>query len=420
MNILLINSPVVWVGVKRPIFPLGLAYIGTFLENHGCKVRLIDLNIYANHLQELQNLLQKNRFDFVGVSMRSILCYNTPQIYQWNNIIKTVKSLSPHSKIVCGGAAFSLLPREIMNSIEEIDMGVIGRGEAAFLELIEKPPYQVKGIVFRENKDIHFTPRREEIDLEDLPIPKRDWFNLDLSKYDMLNLLTRVGCPFKCRYCQHKYLEGVKMRCRNLSSVHKEIEHLHSLGIRKFFFVDSVFNYPVEYSLNIIDILKQYDLEWTAYFRPDLLDKDYIEKIVESKCKTVIVSAESGSQNMHNYLNTGISVNAILNVLRFSSALAKDKTTVHFSFMIGMPKEKIIDIFKTFILMVKILFNGCSIGLRPFICSCQSEIGREELSKRCKKNVFVRKHALYRKILYPIYWFLILYDFIVERKLKAR
>ncbi len=419
MNILLINSPIIWVGKKRPIFPLGLASIGTFLENYGHNVRLIDLNSCVNHLQELQKLLQKNRFDFIGVSIRSIFFRNTPQTHQLISVVKKVKFISPDSKIICGGAAFSLASREIMDSIEEVDAGVIGRGEKALLELIQKPPHEVKGIVFRNGKDIHFTPPREEINLEDLPIPKRNWPDLDLSQYDTLNLQTRQGCPFECRYCQFKYFEGAKMRYRNLSSVHKEIDYLSSFK-RKIFFVDNIFNYPVVYSLEIINILKKYNLEWGGYFRANLLNKAYIEELSKAGCKTIIISAESGSQSIHNYLNTGISVNEILNLLPYCSSLARDKITVQFGFMIGMPKEKIIDVVRTFILIIKILFKRCSIGLALFVYSPQSEIGREELCKRDKVSVFSRTSFLHKKIFYPLYWLFVLFDFIVVQKLKIR
>ncbi len=81
MNILLLNAPTVWAGVKRPIFPLGLAYVGTSVCNHGHNARLIDLNICSNHLQKLKVLLQENKFDFIGISMRVIFIYQTPQIY---------------------------------------------------------------------------------------------------------------------------------------------------------------------------------------------------------------------------------------------------------------------------------------------------------------------------------------------------
>lgn len=200
MNILLLNCPVVWAGIKRPIFPLGLAYIGTFLENHGHSVKLIDLNIYPHHAQKLKEVLRENRFEYIGISLRNSFFRGLPQIYQWKNIIGMVKSLSPHSKIIVGGPAVSLLSWKIMNCIEEIDIGIIGRGEEAFLELTNKPPSEVKGIIYRDQKGLHSMPFRQEMNIDDLPIPKRDWFGLDLSQYDMLNLQTRRGCSFKCKY----------------------------------------------------------------------------------------------------------------------------------------------------------------------------------------------------------------------------
>ncbi len=406
MNILLLNSPNVWAGVKRPIFPLGLAYVGTFLRNYGHNVRLIDLNICTNHSHKLKDLLQKNSFGFIGISMRTAFFYQTPQIYQWRSVINSIKSFSPNSKIICGGAAFSLVPEKIMNSMEEIGIGVIGRGEEAFSELINKSPQEVKGIVYRDGKGIHFTPPREEVDLESLPIPKRDWPDLDLFQYDTLNLQTRRGCLFKCRHCLNKYFEGENVRYRSISSVHKEIGYLNSLGIKKIFFADNVFNYPLEYSLEIIDILKKYDLEWGAFFRVNLLNKDYVKALLESKCKIVSISAESGSQAVHNYLNTEISVDSILNILDICSPLIRNKVAVIFTFMVGIPKEKLTDLFMTFMLIIRIFLKKCFVHISP----CMH--GLKDV-----KNVSLKSPPVNKKIAYPIYWVLVLFDFIRRYKL---
>lgn len=405
MDLLLLNSPNVWAGVKRPIFPLGLAYIGTFLRNYGHNVRLIDLNICSGHSQKFKDLLQKNSFKFIGISIRTAFYYQTPQIYQWRNVINTIKSFSPDSKIICGGGAFSLLPQQIMDSIKEIDMGVIGRGEEAFLELINKSPQEVKGIIYRNGKGIHFTPPREEVDLDSLPIPKRDWPDLDLSQYDALNMQTRRGCPFKCRHCANKYFEGEKVKCRSISSVHKEIGYLSSLGIKKFFFTDNVFNYPLEYSLEIIDILKKYDLEWGAFFRVNLLNKCYAKALLESKCKIVMIGAESGSQEMHNYLDTGILTGNILNVLDICHSLARNKVVVIFSFMVGLPKERLTDVFMTFMLIIRIFLKKCFVHISPCMHGLKDA-----------KNVSLKSPPVNKKVAYPFYWALVLFDFIKKSK----
>jgi len=377
MNILLVQPPIIWAGVKRPVFPLGLAYIGTFLEKNRHSVKIIDLNICNNSLQTLKDLLKKNYFDFIGLSLRDIFFYNTPQVYQWTKVINIIKSISPRSKIVCGGSAFSLLPQEIMNYIEEIDIGVIGRGEETFLDLTQRLYSEVKGIVFRNGDSLFFTSTREEISLECLPIPKRDWPDLDLSQYDMLNLQTRRGCPLKCKYCPVRYLEGEEIRCRKIESVREELDYLTSLGTKRVFFADNIFNYPFGYSLEIIELLKRYPLEWAGYFRADLLDRDYSEKIIKAGCKLILISAESGSQSVHNYLKTGLSVSTILDIPNLFCPSFKNKTIILFSFMIGLPKERLQDMLETFILIVKILLKRCSIALNPFEVIAESEIEKE-------------------------------------------
>lgn len=417
MNILLLNSPNSGVTIRTMVFPLGLAYIGTFLQEHGHYVRLVDLNVYRDYSQKLRNILQENRFEFIGVSFRNLFFNQISQIHYLNSIIKMIKVLSPHSKIIVGGPAFSLLSHEIMNSIREIDVGVIGRGEEAFLELTNKSPKEVKGIIYRDNGNLHSTSSREEIDLDNLPIPKRNWPDLDLSEYEMLNLQTRQGCSFRCKYCIYRKLfEIKKLKCRSVTSLEKEIDYLSSLGIKKIFFVDNAFNYPLGYSLEIIDILTKYNLEWAAFFRvANLLTKDYVKKLLESKCKIVINSVESGSQVMLNHLNSDNSIDSILTVLRLSPFLVKNKVSVIFTVVIGMPHERIRDLIMTFLLIIRILVRRCTVHVDLFFDPTRSKIRKEG----SKIKIFIADRTGYKKIIYFSYLFLNMYNFIIKPKISS-
>lgn len=162
-------------------------------------------------------------------------------------------------------------------------------------------------------------------------------------------------------------MEGDVIRLRSISRVSKEIEYLSSLGVRKIFFVDSVFNYPLDYSLEIIDILAKHDLEWAAFFRANLLSRDYIKSLLKSKCRNVIIAAESGSQTMLDYLNSDNSIRSILNAIDFSSLLTKNKVVVVFTFILGLPKEKFKDTASTLMLIIRILLNRCFVHVNVFL-----------------------------------------------------
>ena len=153
-------------------------------------------------------------------------------------------------------------------------------------------------------------------------------------------------------------------------------------------------------------------MEWGAFFRANLLDKDYIEALLESKCKIVMIAAESGSQAVHNYLNTGTSIDNILNILDICHSLARNKVTVIFSFMVGIPKEKLTDVFMTFTLIVRILLKKCFIHISPFFHFPKGVIGKES----SKINASLKSPPVNKKIAYPIYCALVLFDFIMRSK----
>ena len=53
----------------------------------------------------------------------------------------------------------------------------------------------------------------------------------------------------ECIYCSSPLIEGKKVRCRSSEIIGKEIEMaVKENSIKKFFFVDSIFNIPEEHA----------------------------------------------------------------------------------------------------------------------------------------------------------------------------
>ncbi len=415
MNILLLHPTSFVEKNQLAVFPLGLASIGTVLEKGGHRVRLKDLNICDNPSQDLKRLLKEDAFDFVCVNMRNLFFRHAPQIDQWRNILKTIKAVSPSSKIAAGGAAFSLLPEEIAGALGEIDIGVIGEGEEAFLELMNKPLSEVKGIVYRSGASLVFAPARERPDFKNLPIPKRDWPDLDLARYSMLNMQTKRGCVFGCRHCPISYLEGTNLRFRDPGSVEEEIKYLDSLGFKKIFIVDNIFNFPVDYSLKVLDILKKFRWEWTGYFKPDFFSKDYIFDLSASGCRNIRISLEGGSDKVNRYLGTSVSEKALLELLGLSGLLRKHKLNLSFGIYIGLPGENPIDFLKTLILAFRIVLKRYSVLFISFWLFPKSEIG-----EKFRRSRSLTRPPFYRKRLALLFSFLLVLQFKILPKLLGK
>ncbi|MDI7276392.1 MAG: hypothetical protein QME94_10460, partial [Anaerolineae bacterium] len=67
-----------------------------------------------------------------------------------------------------------------------------------------------------------------------------------------LPVQTRRGCAFRCVYCTYPALEGTTYRPKEPALLAEEIEEMaRRTGSRSFEFVDSTFNAPLPYALEV-------------------------------------------------------------------------------------------------------------------------------------------------------------------------
>lgn len=266
------------------LFPIGLAYIASMLKEH--ELQCWDPNLASDPLAELSKILDRFKPDIVGLSMRNIdtqSSFYTKSYYEpFVSMIRTIKKNSPTTKLIVGGAGFSIFYREIMGRNPEIDIGVVGEGEQAIHELTENldQPERVKNLAIRKGEQIIFTGRDKQVDFSSSSPPFRDGFSLEkYGKYPFsMGIQSKRGCNFKCIFCLHPFLSG-SLRLRHPKKVVDEIEELvTNHDIREFFFVDSIFNFPTNHASEICQeiIRRKLEIRWRADFRPDYLNAKFM------------------------------------------------------------------------------------------------------------------------------------------------
>ena len=138
MRVLLI-SPNVEV-LPDPIFPLGLAYIAAALKRRGIDHRVLDLCFVTDVEDALSAEIASYRPDLTGLSLRNLDNVSYPQYTSYlpfyREVIDIIRRHSD-SRIVLGGSAFSLMPDEIFACLD-VDFGIVGEGELAIIELLER------------------------------------------------------------------------------------------------------------------------------------------------------------------------------------------------------------------------------------------------------------------------------------------
>lgn len=346
-----------------PVQPLGVAYIAAALRVKGHKVKIVDLCFVEDLRKELLVNLKEFSPQLIGFSIRNIDNTSFPNTKYYLPEIKNVvefckRNISTH--LIVGGSGFSIMPKEILQYLE-MNIGVIGEGEDTLCEIVEKIERKIdlkdiKGIAcfegntYIENK-LDYTENR----MNGL-LPAREL--LDIKRYisegSITNIQTKRGCGFKCIYCTYPIVEGEKIRLRNHQCIVDEIEMLNKeYGLDYFYFIDSIFNFPLEHAMEICEeiIKKGLKIKWTAFFHPKFITKELTTLLVQSGCSGVEFGVDSASDKILEKLKKGFCVKEIIDS---TSICQKAGLKVCWYLLLGAPGEDMESLKETFDVMGKI------------------------------------------------------------------
>jgi putative variant cofactor biosynthesis B12-binding/radical SAM domain protein 1 len=311
------------------------------------EVQIFDSNVVDNPLGELRKTVEKVDPDLVGVSLRNIdgqLSFNICSYYEpFVSMIRTIKEAAPSSKLIVGGAGFTIFHNEIMRRNPEIDFGVVSNGEIAIVDLLKNldHPERVKNLVFRNDGKIHFTGIEASPELDSLPFPSREGF--DILKYKQfpysMGVESKRGCGFKCAYCLYPHLQGCRILLRSPKKVVDEIEELvDEWDIRHFFFVDPIFNFPLDHGRKICQeiILRNLDIKWRAWFRPDFMNAEFMVEALRSGCDIFDFSPDGACDEALEVLGKNMTVRDIEKTINLIHEMEGAK--VGFGFMYDLPR----------------------------------------------------------------------------------
>ncbi|WP_242985329.1 B12-binding domain-containing radical SAM protein [Vallitalea okinawensis] len=218
-----------------------------------------------------------------------ILCLSC---YIWNiEMIKELttefKKVSPKTMIVFGGPEVSYESKGFMENYKDVDIVIVGEGEATFNKLMEVYIDQkgdlseVPGIVYRQGETLHVTTKGPAMNMDDIPFPYEDFseFQNKIIYYE-----TTRGCPFNCQYCLSSTEKGVRYRSFDL--VKNELQLFLDHRVMQVKFVDRTFNCSKKHALNIWNYLMNHDNGYTNFhfeISADLLDEETIDILKASR-----------------------------------------------------------------------------------------------------------------------------------------
>lgn len=228
--------------------PLSVLAVGSYLEAHGVRVRIVDERVEVDPLDALDAAIDELDPVFLGVSAMTGF-----QIAGALAAAGRARTRRPALPIVWGGVHPSLMTEQTL-SHPLADIVVRGEGEVTALELVDAlrnggEPWSVPGVSARgPDGVIRHARDRPFLDLDELPFPSTELVDFRryvtrqvLGDWD-LRIATSRGCPHACSYCYNVPFNGRRWRAQSPARVLAELDHLSSaFGVRAFYVGDDDF-----------------------------------------------------------------------------------------------------------------------------------------------------------------------------------
>ncbi|MCP3969805.1 MAG: radical SAM protein [Rhodobacteraceae bacterium] len=190
-------------------------------------------------------------------------------------------------------------------------------------------------------------PRPQIRDLDTLPAPDRSL--IDYDRYSLFPSETAVrhaitvqgtrGCPWRCTYC---HITWKTHHYRSAESLLEEIKLYADMGVRRFGFVDDIFNVNRKNSERFFNLIIQSGLDIDLFFsnglRGDLLTPDYIDLMVKAGTVYMPLALDTGSPRLQQLIKKKLKLDRLREALDYLCTAHPDVITGLY-FMIGFPTE---------------------------------------------------------------------------------
>jgi len=324
------------VGLFFP--PMGLLYLGAYLERAGHQVEIRDFcNPGATP--------DYSQYDLIGIST------DTTRHLKAMAIARQAKEAG--CLVVMGGPHPCYIDEEILTS-PWVDVIVHGEGEATLLELVQALEgsghgwEEIAGLSFRRDGKVVRTPARPFFkDLDSLPLPARHLLNMDLYRRTRFGerpitpVVTSRGCPTNCHFCSSSSFFGTRWRARSPEAVGEELEELHRrYGFGAVAFVDDNFTLSPHRVVAIAEeiIRRGLDLWWWNFSRPETIarNEEMLKVMRRAGAKTVYIGVESASPGTLDALGKKMDLDT---VVRAVELLKKHGFEIFASYILGSPED---------------------------------------------------------------------------------
>ncbi len=303
----------------------------------------------------------------------------TTQITRIRDVLNGLKKACSKKIILIAGGAHPTGDPEGTLSLG-FDMVVRGEGELTIIELIRmilqgRNIRSVKGIFYKDAKDIIFTGSGEDVVLD-----RFKPFSTTLKRFGPIEI-TR-GCPWGCFYCQTPRLFKPPIKHRSLESILEAVDILlkHNLGDIRFITPNALCygssdgrTVEIEKVETLLySIRKRINQKGRVFFgsfpsevRPEHITDETIKILKEyTDNKNLVIGAQSGSERILHLCHRGHTVDDVYNAVALS---VKAGFIPNVDFIFGLPGETDEDVLMTEKVINDLVGMGARIHAHTFM-----------------------------------------------------
>lgn len=317
--------------------PLSLTWVAAIARQAGHEVTIIDARTLHLSQEEVLDRLKDFKPDIMGFMMTTYMFVDT---LEWIRFLKNRLNVP----VLVGGYNLRVYPRESV-SHAEIDYGVIEQALDTVPQLFEalegkRRLKDVVGLAYKEDGQIKINPP-QPVDFNKFPAPARDLLPNDLyaefptERKNFTVMVTSLGCPYKCGFCEAGRTD---YNPRSPGVVVDEIEEcFHKYGIREIDIFDYDFTVNKQRTIEICRQIRQRNLNilWACRSRVDI-DRELLSEMKQAGCGRIYYGIESGSQEILDKVDKGITLEQIRTTIRYTKELGMKALGF---FLIGAPGD---------------------------------------------------------------------------------
>jgi radical SAM superfamily enzyme YgiQ (UPF0313 family) len=321
---------------NEPIFPIGLRCVQQALDQAGHDTRLIDFVEQPETFADLRWATEN--WDVIGFTIRNIdpidLAFDS-FIDHYEKFVSRVRDACTGRPplFVGGGPGYSLFGNALVSRLG-FDVGVVGPGEKAMLDIVAQPErYRGAGQNLRGERYADF--------LTDRLFHPHELMRAYARCSESIGIETRrKTCYQECVYCPYAYISGDNSGdIKPLEFIADELRSIYDSGNRRIFFTDAIFNSELRFAKEVVRMISELSLPgltWSAYFTPKPFDDEFAELLARSNVEMVMISPDSLDVGMMRTLGKRFDTR---HVTRFIERCRQHNLPIRLSVVFGGPGE---------------------------------------------------------------------------------